>query len=81
MIKWEVKRHKPADEGFNALAGDWSHAHGHGLWRGEPVRIVITRCKVTYVVDVAEEERHRAELPQAATGCTYRLERSDAVYL
>ncbi len=57
------RNHKPADEGFDALTGNRGHAHGHGLWRGEPVGIVITRSKVTYIVDVAEEERHWAELP------------------
>lgn len=57
------KYYRPADEGFDALAGDGGHTHGHGLWSGQPVGIVITRRKVANIVDVTKEERHWAELP------------------
>lgn len=58
----------PADEGFDAVPGDGCHAHGHWLRRGEPVGVVVTRRKVANVVDVAEQERHGAELSEA-TAC------------
>lgn len=61
------RRHKPADEGFDAFPSDGRHAHGHWLGGGEPVRVVVTGGEVAHVVDVTEEEGHRAELPQAAT--------------
>lgn len=57
---------KPANEGFDTVPGDRRHAHGHRLRRGEPVGIIISRGKVAHVVDVAEQEGHRAELFQTA---------------
>lgn len=63
LRRWHCK---PADEGLDALPSDGCHAHGHGLGGGEPVRVVVTGGKVAHVVDVAEEEGHWAELPQAA---------------
>lgn len=53
----------PADKGLDALTRDGCHAHGHGFRGGEPVGIIITRCKIANIVDVAEQEWHRAELP------------------
>lgn len=53
----------PADERFDAFAGDGCHAHGHGLRGGEPVGVVITGGEVAHIVDVAEQEGHGAELP------------------
>ena len=58
--------HSPADEGPDVFPGDGRHGHGHGLRRGQPVRVVIAGGEVADVVDVAEEEGHGAELPQAA---------------
>ena len=58
--------HSPADEGPDVFPGDGCHGHGHGLRRGQPVRVVIAGGEVADVVDVAEEEGHGAELPQAA---------------
>lgn len=60
----------PADEGLDALSSDWCHVHGHGLRGSEPVGVVITGCKVAYVVDIAEEEGHWTELPQTTACCT-----------
>lgn len=62
----------PANEGPNVVPRDGRHGHGHGLWRGQPVRVVVPGGEVADVVDVAEEERHRAELAQTAAGraCT-----------
>lgn len=70
LSNMDTQTHWPADERFDAFASDRSHAHRHGLRRCEPVGIVITRGKVTHIVDVAEEEWHGAELPQAATSRT-----------
>lgn len=58
----------PADEGPDAVPGDGRHGHGHGLGRRQPVRVVVPGREVADVVDVAEEEGHGAELPQAAAG-------------
>ena len=62
--------HTPANEGLDVLSGDRGHTHGHGLRRGQPEGVVVPRGKVTDVVDVAEEERHGAELPQATPSST-----------
>lgn len=56
----------PADEGPDAVPGDGSHGHGHGLRGGQPVGVVVAGGEVADVVDVTEEEGHGAELPQAA---------------
>lgn len=60
----------PADERFDAFPSDGCHAHGHGLRGGEPVGVVITRCKIAHIVDVAEQEGHGAELPETAASRT-----------
>lgn len=51
----------PADERLDALSSDGGHGHGHGLRRGQPVRVVVAGGKVADVVDVAEHEGHGAE--------------------
>ena len=56
----------PADEGPDALPSDGSHGHGHRLRGGQPVRVIISGGEVADIVDVTEEEGHRAELAQTA---------------
>lgn len=56
----------PANEGPDVVPGDGRHGHGHGLWRGQPIGVVVSGGEVADVVDVAEEEGHRAELAQTA---------------
>lgn len=58
----------PADKRPDVVPGNGGHRHGHGLRSGQPVGIVVAGGEVADVVDVAEEERHRAELTQAAAG-------------
>lgn len=58
--------HSPADEGPDPLPGDGRHGHGHRLRGGQPVRVIISGGEVADVVDVTEEEGHRAELAQTA---------------
>lgn len=56
----------PANKRFDALSGDGSHGHRHGLRCGQPVRVVVAGSEVAYVVDVAEHEGHGAESAQTA---------------
>lgn len=56
----------PANERSDIVAGDGRHRHGHGLRGGQPVGVVISGGEVAHVVDVTEQEGHRAELAQAA---------------
>lgn len=67
---WDFTHCTPADEGLDALSSDGGHGHRHGLLRGQPVRVVVTRGEVTHVVDVTEHEGHRAEATQTAAGRT-----------
>lgn len=60
----------PANEGPDVVPRDGCHGHGHGLWRGQPVRVVVPGGEVADVVDVAEEKGHGAELTQAAASRT-----------
>lgn len=62
----------PADERLDALSSDGGHGHGHGLRRGQPVRVVVAGGKVADVVDVAEHEGHGAEPAQAAASCAWK---------
>lgn len=60
----------PADERLDALSSDGGHGHGHGLWRGQPIGVVVAGGEVADVVDVAEHERHGAEPAQTAASRT-----------
>lgn len=62
----------PADERLDALSSDGGHGHGHGLRRGQPVRVVVAGGKVADVIDVAEHEGHGAEPAQAAASCAWK---------
>lgn len=57
----------PANKWSNVVPGDGCHRHWHGLRSGQPVGIIISGGEVADVVDIAEQEGHRAELAQAAS--------------
>lgn len=57
----------PANKWSDIVPSDGCHRHRHGLRRGQPVGIVISGGEVTDIVDIAEQERHRTELAQAAS--------------
>ena len=61
----------PANEWSDIVTGDGRHRHGHGLRGGQPVGVVISGGEVAHVVDVTEQEGHRAELAQAAPSRAY----------
>lgn len=63
---WCFAHCTPANEGPDVVPGDGCHGHGHGLRRGQPIGVVVSGGEVADVVDVAEEEGHRAELAQTA---------------
>lgn len=65
---WRLAHGTSADKRPDVVPSDGRHGHGHGLRRGQPVGVVVAGGEVAHVVDVAEQEGHRAELAQAAAG-------------
>lgn len=57
----------PANKRPDIVPCDGRHRHWHGLRRGQPVGIVISGGEVADIVDIAEQERHRTKLAQAAS--------------
>lgn len=47
------------------------HHRWHRFGRAEPVAVVVTIGVIAHVVQIAEQERHGGELPDAATGSAW----------
>lgn len=62
----------PANKRPDIVPRDGCHRHRHGLRRGQPVGIVISGGEVADIVDIAEQERHRTKLAQAASSRAWR---------
>lgn len=45
----------------NAITLDGSHVRRHWLGRTQPVTVIVSRCKIAHIVQIAEHIRHRAE--------------------
>lgn len=52
---------------------NWCHCHGHWFRSAEPVAVVVPRREVANIIQAAEQERHRAESAQAASGASQVL--------
>lgn len=63
----------PGNESSQLLAVDGRHGHRHWLGRRQPIRVVVTAGVVAHVVQVAEQERHRVELLQAAARSAWKI--------
>lgn len=63
---WSFTYCTSTNKWLDVLALQGLHAHWHGLWGGQPVRIVISWSKVANIIDVAEHERHGTEATKAA---------------
>lgn len=61
QMKWFTWSHHktkglnlPANIRLQGPASNWSHVHWHQSWCWQPVWIIISRCKITYIIDVTE---------------------------
>lgn len=69
MARTTVIIRLPRDKSRQLASSDGSHRHRHGFGGREPIGVVVATSVVANVIEVAEQEGHRAELGKTTSGC------------